>query len=127
MAFAWWDFLRSKIDWELPISWAFGHLMTMYVLWLLRTPRAKRAAVDMRSAKRRLAEAAPRRMAQRRPTGLVSSSLSVLSTEVSPVAHRRAALPPTPLSVVERKLHQVCVLASWCCVMNASDLFPDAA
>jgi hypothetical protein len=39
MIFVYWDFLRSKIDWEIPISWALGHVLVFQVLGSLNPPR----------------------------------------------------------------------------------------
>ena len=60
MTFLYWDFLRSKIDYELPTSWFAGHVLAIYVIAALRVPVPDHMEPSSRKKKRRGGRASSR-------------------------------------------------------------------
>ncbi|KAA0170478.1 hypothetical protein FNF28_01472 [Cafeteria roenbergensis] len=60
MTFLYWDFLRSKIDYELPTSWFAGHVLAIYVIAALRVPVPDHMESSSRKKKRRGGRASSR-------------------------------------------------------------------
>jgi hypothetical protein len=48
MSFLYWDFLRSKMDYELPVSWLSGHLLALYIILTMKIPIPRHVEAPLR-------------------------------------------------------------------------------